>query len=48
MIVILYGSLLVSQAMEQVTRSLYARGDLDLVGAGLPQDVGQHRDLPRS
>lgn len=31
MIVVLYASLLLSQAMEQVTRSLYARGDLDLV-----------------
>jgi ABC-2 type transport system permease protein len=30
-IVLLYVSLLLSQAMESVTRSLYARGDLDLV-----------------
>jgi ABC-2 type transport system permease protein len=31
MIVLLFVSLLLSQAMESVTRSLYARGDLDLV-----------------
>ncbi len=31
LIVVLYISLLVSQAMESVTRTLYARGDLDLV-----------------
>ena len=31
MIVVLYASLLVSQAMESVTRTLYSRGDLDLV-----------------
>ena len=30
-IVVLYVSLLLSQAMETVTRTLYARGDLDLV-----------------
>ena len=31
LIVLLYLSLLLSQAMESVTRSLYSRGDLDLV-----------------
>ena len=31
LIVVLYISLLLSQAMESVTRTLYARGDLDLV-----------------
>ncbi|CAN5232547.1 hypothetical protein BH10PSE9_BH10PSE9_18900 [soil metagenome] len=31
MVVVLYASLLLSQAMESVTRTLYARGDLDLV-----------------
>jgi ABC-2 type transport system permease protein len=31
LIVVLYGSLLLSQALEQVTRTLYSRGDLDLV-----------------
>ena len=31
LVVLLYVSLLLSQAMETVTRSLYARGDLDLV-----------------
>jgi ABC-2 type transport system permease protein len=31
LIVLLYMSLLLSQAMESVTRSLYSRGDLDLV-----------------
>jgi ABC-2 type transport system permease protein len=31
LIVVLYVSLLLSQAMETVTRTLYARGDLDLV-----------------
>jgi ABC-2 type transport system permease protein len=30
-IVVLYASLLLSQAMESITRTLYARGDLDLV-----------------
>src|SRR5205085_9097090 len=28
---LLYGSLMLSQAMESVTRAFYARGDLDLV-----------------
>ncbi len=40
LIVLLYISLLLSQALESVTRSLYARGDLDLV---LSSPVSQRR-----
>jgi ABC-2 type transport system permease protein len=49
-ILALYASLMLSQAMERVTRAFYRRADLDLAGGGLAAvrrahrgDCGDHR-----